>query len=392
MSEPLRPRRVLLLGTTGYIGGAVIDHLIKSPDPLFAACAITALVRGENRVTKLKELYGDRVAPIIFSGLEDTEFLSRIASEHDIVVNAGTGFHAPSAESLVRGLAQRLKDPRNPEPWIIHLSGGSNVMYVPLDSDPCPDKRPSLDDADPEAIYNQEKALEALVPYPQRTAELAVWAATRETGVHAVALQAPYVFGEGPPHFGAAPRGIAIMMQFVLDKGYAFQLGDGKGRLAVGHVDDVADFFLLLLHEMVKDGGQILLRHKVRILYPNVGMAESAVAANKCLDAASRKGLLPKISGEQPKEVRIVDLEEAGPYFGLGGIHGKTVAALCWGKSVDTIGTVGKDLLGWKPRYLMEDWASDQHFDDELEAMLAGKRHTPTIRSATTIPPVGRLD
>lgn len=46
------------------------------------------------------------------------------------------------------------------------LSGGSNVMYAPLDSYSCPKNRLSLDDADAEAIYNHEKALEALIPIP----------------------------------------------------------------------------------------------------------------------------------------------------------------------------------------------------------------------------------
>lgn len=168
-------------------------------------------------------------------------------------------------------------------------------------------KRQSLDDAGPEAIHAQEKALEALVPISAEDRR-AGGVGLRPPGldVHAVAAQAPCVFGWGPPHFGAAhPGAIAVMMQFVLDKGYEFQPGDWKRSLEVGHVDDVADFFLLLLQEMIKDGGQVLPRQKVRIVYPSFGTAASAVVATKCLDAAYRKGLLPKVSGEQQKEVRV---------------------------------------------------------------------------------------
>lgn len=376
--------RLLLLGATGYIGGVVLDNLVKSTDSLLAECHITVLVRGKDRLKKLKEIYGDRIATTSFSGLEDTEFLTAIASEHDIVINAGTGFHAPSAEALVRGLGQR-RGGNGTEPWIVHMSGASNVAYGPLDDEIYPQKRHSFSDDESEAILAQESALEALAPYPQRTAELAVWSASEAAGVRAIVLQAPFVFGEGLPHFGAAPRGIAIMMQFVLDHGYAFQLGDGAGRLAVGHVDDIADLFLLLLHELVGDGGQIFLDRNIKVIYPAVAMADTAIAARKCLDAALRKGILPK-SGDSPKpEVKVVDLDEVAPYFGLG-IHGKTVAALCWGRSVDTIGTVGMDVLGWNPKHLIDEWSSDDHFDNELDAMLGGRRHTLVYRSAMTIP------
>lgn len=87
-----------------------------------------------------------------------------MASELDIVVNASTGFHARSTESLVRGPVLRLQDQLNPKPWIIiYLSSQSDVMCAPLDSDPFPEKRLSPHDADPDAIYNQEKAIEAII-------------------------------------------------------------------------------------------------------------------------------------------------------------------------------------------------------------------------------------
>lgn len=367
----------------------MLDQFVNSIDSLLAQCHVTVLVRGESRFRKLIDIYGDRIAPIIFEDLDDTDFLTNIASKHDIVVNAGTGFHAPSAKALVVGLAQGRNE-RGPKSWIIHLSGASNVAYGPLNERLSPEKRFLFRDDESTAILHQEMALEALDSYPQRTAELAVWAASEAMGVQAVVLQAPFVFGEGLPYFNAAPRGIAIMMQFILDKGYAFQLKahDDQpegGRIAIGHVVDVADFILLLLHEVVENSGQILLERRIKVVYPAVGMVETAVVARKCLDAAFRKGVLPQVNGSPKPEVKVVSLDEAAPYFGLGS-YGKTVAALCWGRSVDTIGIVGRDLLGWKPKYLMEDWAADEHFDRELEAVLGGRRHSIVYRSVMTIP------
>ena len=60
--------------------------------------------------------------------------------------------------------------------------------------------------------------------------------------------------------------------------------------MAVRDVDAVADFFLLLLHEMFKDsGGQTLLQHRSGFC-TNVGMAENAVAANNWLGTAIQEG------------------------------------------------------------------------------------------------------
>ncbi|MBE3041134.1 hypothetical protein IMZ48_00815 [Candidatus Bathyarchaeota archaeon] len=41
------------------------------------------------------------VTPILFSGLDDTDILRRVASYHHVVIHAASGFHTCSAEALV---------------------------------------------------------------------------------------------------------------------------------------------------------------------------------------------------------------------------------------------------------------------------------------------------
>ena len=84
--------KILLTGATGYVGGTVLDHLVKSTDGIIQGLTFDLLVRGEEPAQKLRKAYGDRVNPIQWTGLADTEAIASIASNYDIVVNVGSGF------------------------------------------------------------------------------------------------------------------------------------------------------------------------------------------------------------------------------------------------------------------------------------------------------------
>lgn len=209
---PSTTPRILLLGASGYIGGTVLHYLLQSPNPALRNAPISVLIRGEARAQKLKEAYGDRVQPIVFAGLDDTKHVAAVASEHDIVVGAGLGYHTPGSTALVQGLAARLTEQQQEQPsdgapparpWIIHLSGVTNISDSPPLGDDHPERR--FDDADPLSIYEHMKREEAKMPYPQRTTELTVLDAAADAGVRAVAVQAPAIFGPGRGLFAAGP-------------------------------------------------------------------------------------------------------------------------------------------------------------------------------------------
>lgn len=206
MSTSSAAPRILLVGASGYIGGTVLHYLLESSHPVLSESTITVLIRGQDRAQKLTEVYGDRVHPLVFSGLDDTAHVAAVASEHDVVVSAALGFHLPGARALVRGLATRrggrsgsdgsaATAPARNRPWIVHLSGVSNIADAPPLGEDHPERR--FDDADARAVYEHERREEARAPYPQRTTELAVLDDAEEAGVGAIAVQAPAVFGTG---------------------------------------------------------------------------------------------------------------------------------------------------------------------------------------------------
>ena len=69
-------------GSTGYIGGSILDHLLKSNSPTLRDVTITCMVRGEDRVSKLDSEYGKRVNAVIFRDLDETDRIIDVAGQH----------------------------------------------------------------------------------------------------------------------------------------------------------------------------------------------------------------------------------------------------------------------------------------------------------------------
>lgn len=149
-------KKVLLTGVTGFIGGSILSHLLSSLEPSIKNAQISCLLRGTSRAEKLTSAYGDRVKPILYEGNDDLDTIIATASQHDIVINATMAFHPPSAEALVKGLAQRKTATGRPV-WIIHTSGTSNIGDKPITHPKIPVR---IFDDTVDDIYSYEKDLE----------------------------------------------------------------------------------------------------------------------------------------------------------------------------------------------------------------------------------------
>ncbi|KKY34107.1 putative nad dependent epimerase dehydratase family protein [Diaporthe ampelina] len=379
MASPPTPK-ILLLGATGYIGGTVLHYLTQSA-ALARCLPISVLVRGADRADKLKSAYGDQISTVPLTTLDDLGLITRLASEHDIVVNAGTGFHPASAEALVHGLAKRKaataggnsgsgEGGSEVPQWIIHTSGCSNIADNPLAGDRHPEGF-WLDDGDPLRTYELERDKEARGPYLQRTAELAVLEAGERLGVGATSLQSPAVFGPGRGLFSAAESVVPTMLRFVLDQGYGCRLGDGTAQMGFVHVDDLAALYVRVVEEVVGGGGRAVPSGRGGIVFASVGMVKLVDIARDCVGAVARKGIIQ--INETKEVIKEVDLDTVAPYFG-GGDLGRHIAAVGWAGHWNTVGKVGEEKLGWKPAHRKEAWHDHGHFDRELNAVLEGKR------------------
>ncbi|KAI0146315.1 hypothetical protein GGR57DRAFT_478807 [Xylariaceae sp. FL1272] len=357
---------ILLVGASGYIGGTVLNRLMKIVDSLPNIASLSFLIRGQEKADKLKKIYGERITPVIFDSLDNTANVSDICSRYDIVVNAGTGFHPLGAEAMAQGLGKRLATTGQPT-WMIHSAGGSNVYGRPITDDP-PRAPRSFDDADGEAMYEFMKTEQARDPYPQREAELRVIETGLKTGVKTISVHVPTVVGHGEGLFAVGGVQIPQMMHYVMEKGYGFQFGDGSAIIGICNVSDLADVYILLLQHILADGGRQLPTGKAGMVIPHTARITVRDLAQGCLDAAFGRGILPSVGGPQEKEIRQVSLQEIGDEL----FHGNTqVAEKGWGGYWIHEPTMARK-LGWKPTKIITDWRKE--FEEELDAILDGRR------------------
>lgn len=82
--------KILLTGATCYIGGTVLDHLIRSEEPSIKRLTINAFVRDKKAAEVLLEAYGDRMRPILWTAFTDIPFVTDTAGHYDII-NTGVG-------------------------------------------------------------------------------------------------------------------------------------------------------------------------------------------------------------------------------------------------------------------------------------------------------------
>ena len=102
--------KIFLTGGTGFIGGSVLDSLVKQ-HPEYE---ITALLRNPpqhfaQRYPEVKVVRGD---------YDSAELLESAAAEADVIVHNGNSDHEPSIRAIVRGLVRSGQ-----QKFLIHLSG-----------------------------------------------------------------------------------------------------------------------------------------------------------------------------------------------------------------------------------------------------------------------------
>lgn len=359
----LSTNKLLLLGATGYIGGTVLDHLIACKQTPIDSLTFDVLVRQKDAADKLSKAYGERVNPILWDGFTDIQFVIKTAANYEIIINAGIGLIPEGAKALVDGLAKRIR-PGCPLPWILHISGCTNLSDMPMTQTAYPDRK--WDDRNATEVYEFLKASDEIDPYPQRTAELAVLTTAESTGVQAISVNTPCIFGTGTGLFNKQGFILSTFMRYILDHGYGFKLND-TATFDYVHVEDLADVFVLLVKTIVqrKDRGVgYLPSGKSGIISTAVRSTKLVEMMSLCLDAVFDAKLLPRADTPQEKKIAEVSLAEIARETTYGLL---APAERSWAGHKSFKGTVARDLLGWNPTRLEEAWKQD--FRDILELL-----------------------
>lgn len=353
MTDPASPR-ILLTGATGFIGGTVLDQLLKSSHPMLADTTITILVRDAARAATFSSAFGSRVELVIYEGLDDIETTHAIASQHDIVINMTLGFHTASAQALFRGLAQRKVETKR-DVYMIQLSGASNLADQPI-TGAYLEHREFDDVADD--VYAYERMRENLRPYHQRTTELEVIDKGLELGVKTLVMMPPLIFGKGTGLFNQISVQIPVYVEAALYHGKGVVVGEGKGEIDHVHVEDLAALYEIVLLEILENGGSRLPQGRKGIMF-------AANGRHTWMEVAS--GVAHAVFNDD--SVEGLSLEDAARAFQsyadlVGGDLTELELGLC--SNSRTVPSVAKS-LGWKPTRGKDKWL--QGFREDVDAV-----------------------
>ncbi|KAF7979145.1 hypothetical protein HWV62_43387 [Athelia sp. TMB] len=119
MSTPNKIQ-ILLTGATGYLGGSVLDRLLKHPSA--ASFIITALVRSQEKAQKLESL-GVKAA---VGSLVDTTLVQDLAASSDMIFSIAT-VESETATGIMLAGAKKRYQKTGTRTVVIHTAGASIV-------------------------------------------------------------------------------------------------------------------------------------------------------------------------------------------------------------------------------------------------------------------------
>lgn len=117
--------RILVTGTSGYIGGTFLNNLLKSPEKVVPNGNIYALVRTPAQVSIVEALGIKAVLGSLDAAGAAGVFQSITNNEIDVVIHTADAIMWDSAKPLLEGLAARSKSSTGKAVHFIHTSGCS---------------------------------------------------------------------------------------------------------------------------------------------------------------------------------------------------------------------------------------------------------------------------
>jgi nucleoside-diphosphate-sugar epimerase len=208
--------RVLVIGATGFLGGAAAKRLLRDRHE------VIALVRSSSNSHALKEA-GIATAP---GSLDDAASLKRAIADADAVINGADSDHAAGIGAILQAIAGTGKT-------FIHASGISVT-------------------ADHAAGAGDGVIRDETTPYQpirERAARYAIdqnIRAAAANGCRPVVMCCPLVYG-APAWPGRESVQLPTLLADARKHGAARYVGAGEARWSHCHVDDIAEAFALAL-------------------------------------------------------------------------------------------------------------------------------------------------
>lgn len=112
---------ILLFGSTGLMGG----HLAVTLKNAYPDFPLTVYIRDTDSTVKSYLTESVQVDRIVYGDFGESEKISKLAAEHEIVINCGSSWDVPLAQSINTGLRTRFAEGKG-KATLIHISGTGN--------------------------------------------------------------------------------------------------------------------------------------------------------------------------------------------------------------------------------------------------------------------------
>ncbi|KAH7329444.1 hypothetical protein B0I35DRAFT_45103 [Stachybotrys elegans] len=230
---------ILITGAAGYIGGTLLDVLLKQHKQGLELGKLHVTVRTADQASALSSIG----ATVIRVDLRDENAVKEAVVQHeiDIVIHCASAIDASLAKSLIAGLQQRKKLTGN-EAHFIHTSGAS--AYADTEGW----QHGPVKDTD--AVYSLNKQIET--PGLARDTDTAVLEYAVQCGVPAYSVNPPLVFGRGSGASNQLSFTIPLFVRTFMRTKAVYKLPIENQWSAV-HVVDLANYYVCIL-QAIKNG------------------------------------------------------------------------------------------------------------------------------------------
>jgi nucleoside-diphosphate-sugar epimerase len=272
--------RVLVIGASGFIGGAVSLALLR------AGHAVEALVRRSASVEAL-ERAGLAARP---GALDDAASLVRAIAPVDAVVNAADSDHAAGIRTILGAIEGTAKA-------FIHTSG----ISVTADR---------AAGAAGGAILDEASAFE---PIPERAARRAIDIAVQDAGrrgSRAVVICCPLIYG--PTAWpGRESVQLPHLVRDARERGVARHVGAGLARWSCCHIDDIAAAYVAAVAKPVPgalyypENGEMSWGELAAMIGGVLGVPTASFSLDEAVRAWGARALWTYASNARTRGVRI---------------------------------------------------------------------------------------
>ncbi|CAK4032182.1 Hypothetical predicted protein [Lecanosticta acicola] len=231
--------RIFITGGTGYIGGTVLDTLVKK-HPEYE---LSALLR--NPPSNFPQLYPS--VTVVRGDYDNFDILSEAASKADIVIHNGNSDHEPSIKALIDGLLKSSKSG-----FLIHLSG-TGILADWRSPEYLGKKNPK--------VWSDIDDIEEITSRPDaelhRNVDKIIQEAARKHGerLKTAIVCPPDIYGKGRGPGRTTSVYFPVFLDEIKTIGAPFFGGEGANTRSWVHIDDLMQIYLKLVEAAAGGGG-----------------------------------------------------------------------------------------------------------------------------------------